>query len=286
MKASTHLYWSLRRELWENRSIWIAPAVIAAVILAAFVIKADLWSANLRTLDALEPVKQLMAIAMPYGIGASAVLLCGWLVAAFYSLDAMSAERRDRSILFWKSMPVSDTTTVIAKVVTASIVVPLVALAVALLMQAAMLIASTAILAAQGIDPSIPWTRLPWIEMTVAMFYGMAAHALWFAPIVAYLLLMSTLTHSVPPLWAVLPIVAAGTIEVLAFGTRHVAALVQYRLVGGMQAFKPAAMDSVARFEYFEPIRFLSTPGLWSGLAFAAVCIAAAIRLRRYRDPL
>ena len=272
--------WSIRRELWENRSIWIAPLALAALIVAGFLFTANHWSPAVR---ARHPV----AAFMPYGLAASAILLSGWLVGVFYSLDALNGERRDRSILFWKSMPVSDVTTVLAKVAVPLVVIPFVTIAIALAAQAIMLVGSMAILSTRGMDPLLPWTLVPWLPTTVSLFYGMAAHALWFAPIFGYLLLVSALVRRAAFLWAVMPFFAAAAVEAIAFGSTNVASLLKYRLLGGMQAFKPDAMkDPITQLSQLDPVRFLTVPGLWLGLAFAAICIAAAIRLRRYREPI
>ena len=272
--------WSIRRELWENRSIWIAPLALAALIVAGFLFTANHWSPAFR---ARHPVAALM----PYGLAASAILFSGWLVGVFYSLDALNGERRDRSILFWKSMPVSDVTTVLAKVAVPLLVIPIVTIAIALAAQAIMLVGSMAILSTRGIDPLLPWTLVPWPTTTVALLYGMAAHALWFAPIFGYLLLVSACVRRAAFLWAVMPFFAAAAVEAIAFGSTNVASLLKYRFLGGMQAFKPDAMkDPITQLSQLDPVRFLTLPGLWLGVAFAIICIAAAIRLRRYREPI
>ena len=86
-------------------------------------------------------------------------------------------------------------------------------------------------------------------------------------------------------LWAVLPPLALGAFERIAFGTSHFGSLIRYRLAGTLAvAFDFEARDGVV--PGVEPLRFLTSPGLWSGLAFAAVFIAATVRLRRNREPI
>jgi ABC-2 type transport system permease protein len=286
MNPRTHLYWSIRRELWENRSVWVAPLVLGALIVAAFTIHGD-WSEALRVALPKDSALLLRLVYMPYGLAASVILLTGWLVAIFYSLDALNGERRDRSILFWKSMPVSDLTTVLAKAAMPLVVVPAVAIAVALSTQFAMLIAGSAALMAKGVDASLAWTRVPWLATTAGMLYGTAVHSLWFAPIYAYLLLVSAAVRRATFLWAFLPLFAAVALEWLAFRTTHFAVLLKDRVVGGMIAFKPdATRQPITDLAQLDPARFFGSPGLWLGLVFAAACIAAAIRLRRYREPI
>ena len=103
------MYWSVRRELWENRSIYLAPLAVAAVALFGFSLSsiAGIWEKPLR----LNPAQP----QAPYDMAAGLMMLTGIVVSVFYCLDALHGERRDRSILFWKSLPVSDLTTVLAK---------------------------------------------------------------------------------------------------------------------------------------------------------------------------
>ena len=278
--------WSVRREIWEHRGIYLAPLAIAALVLLGFFIHVSQWAGNLKGIEALAPAKQLNAVFLPFGIGASVILLTGWIVGVFYCLDALNAERRDRSILFWKSMPVSDLTTVLAKAAIPMGVLPLVAIAVAWATQIVMLVVGSATLAAKGMSPSIPWSYVPWVQTAIGMLYGMAAHALWFAPIFGWLLLVSAWAKRSPFLWAFMPFFAAMVLEKIAFGTQYVWFLVGYRITGGMRAFKADIKDPITQLSQLDPLSFLALPGLWLGLVFAVVCIAAAVRLRRRREPI
>src|SRR5580698_9859252 len=127
------LYWSVRRELWEYRSIYVAPLAVAAVALFAFCLSSFLgiWEAPLR-------LNQAHAQA-PFDMAAGLMMLTGIVVSVFYCLDALHGERRDRSILFWKSLPVSDATTVLAKVSIPLVILPLLTFAITVAMQWLML---------------------------------------------------------------------------------------------------------------------------------------------------
>src|SRR5258708_11711548 len=115
MPASRLLYWSVRRELWENRSIYIAPLAAAGVLLFAFLISLMVGPHKMRGWPALDPAKQRATIETPYDIAAALIMGTAFIVGLFYCLDALYSERRDRSILFWKALPVSDLTTVLSK---------------------------------------------------------------------------------------------------------------------------------------------------------------------------
>ena len=125
MPATRPLYWSVRRELWENRSIYVAPLAVAAVILFGFLISTIHLPDRMRARLLLDPAKQRAAIQMPYDAAAFLILLTAFIVGVFYCLDALHGERRDRSILFWKSLPVSDLTTVLSKAGVPLMVLPL-----------------------------------------------------------------------------------------------------------------------------------------------------------------
>ena len=285
MSATSSFAWSVRRELWEHRAIFVAPLVLAGLIVAAFAYHAGTWAEALRALP-LDDARRMRIAVTPFALAASAILLSGWIVSIFVALDALHGERRDGSILFWKSMPVSDATTVLAKLAAALVAAPLVALGVALATQLAMALAGSIVLASRGLDAAWPWTLPPWLHSTLAMVYGWAAHALWFAPIAGYLLLVSGWARRTPFLWAVLPIVALVIVERIAVGTSRVAGLLLDRVTGGLAAFKPDALKvPITDLAQLDPLRFAALPGLWLGLVFAAACIAFAVRLRRHREP-
>ncbi|MEA2563950.1 MAG: type transport system permease protein [Acidobacteriota bacterium] len=269
------MYWSVRRELWENRSVYIAPLAVAGLSLFAFLISTIRLS------------RRHISAALPYSAAASAILMAGFIVAVFYCLDALNSERRDRSILFWKSLPVSDRTTVLSKASIPLAVQPLLTFAIALATQLVMLLLSTAVLLVNGVNPATLWSRLPLLQMPLVMFYGLAAHVLWFAPIYGWLLLVSAWARRASFLWAVLPFFAILIVERLAFGTSHFASLLKYRVQGAMvEAFAADPVKvPILRLSQLDPVRFLSSPGLWAGLVFAAACLAAAVRLRRSREP-
>jgi ABC-2 type transport system permease protein len=280
--------WSLRRELWEHRAILYAPLAVAALVVVAMAFNARGLREKAAAFAALAPDAQVAAVALPFGLAASTILLTGFVVAVFYCIDALYAERRDRSILFWKSLPVSDRTTVLAKFATATVVQPAIACAIAGAVLVLILLGGAAALAVGGVAPGPLWARLPLLSLLVALVYGVAAHALWYAPIFAWLLLVSGWAKRAPLLWAVLPWIVAVALERIAFGTRYVSALIGHRLSGALDAaFVPDARKQiVTSLADLDPVGFAATPGLWLGLGFAAACLVAAIRLRRVRGPL
>src|SRR6266446_8478080 len=128
--ATRPFYWSVRRELWENHSIYIAPLIVAAVQVFGFAISTIGLAERRRAVLLLDPAHQRAAIEMPYDVAAMMMIFIVFIVGVFYCLDALYCERRDRSILFWKSLPVSDLTTVLSKVTIPLVVLPLVSFAI------------------------------------------------------------------------------------------------------------------------------------------------------------
>src|SRR6187399_3557711 len=129
-KSTTRpMYWSVLRELWENKSIYIAPLIVSGVIFLGALISAGHLPERRRNAMLLDEVRRRAAIELPYNIVAMVLIVTAFIVGFFYCLDALYGERRDRSILFWKSLPVSDVTTVLSKAATALVVVPAIALA-------------------------------------------------------------------------------------------------------------------------------------------------------------
>jgi ABC-2 type transport system permease protein len=208
-------------------------------------------------------------------------------VAVFCCLDALYGERRDRSILFWKSLPVSDTMTVLSKAIIPIVVLPLLAFAITVATQFAMLLVSSAVLLASGMSGGMPWSHLPLFHMwSMLLLHLVAGHGLWFAPIYGWLLLVSAWARRAPFLWATLPLVAIGGVEKIAFNTSHLAAILEQRMTGGPADSVPATGMSIDAMTPFTLGQLLSSPGLWIGLLITAAFLAGAVRLRRYRGPI
>jgi ABC-2 type transport system permease protein len=281
--ATRLLYWSIRRELWENRSIYIAPLAVAGVALFGFSLSsiAGIWEKALR-LNPAHPEG-------PYDMAAGLMMFTGIVVSVFYCLDALHGERRDRSILFWKSLPVSDVTTVLAKASIPLVILPLLIFAITVAMQGLMLLLSSAVLPASGLSVATFWTNLSFFRTSWLLLYHLlTAHALWPAPIYCWLLLVSGWPRRATFLWAALPLVAIAGVEQIAFHTWHFATLIGSRLLGDVSTVAAASpeMFPIDPMTHIAPAHFLSNPGLWIGFALAAVFLAGAVRLRRYREPI
>jgi ABC-2 type transport system permease protein len=290
--ATRRFYWSVRRELWEYRLLFIAPLAIAALFLFAFLISSVQLPGKMRTLSALDSIKQQEAIRQPYNFAELALMATFLVVAVFYCLDALHGERRDRSILFWKSLPVSDLITVLAKASIPVLVLPLFTFAITVVTQFIMLLWSTGVLTGSGTGVAMLWSHVPLFRMSLGLFEHLVAfHGFWYAPFYCWLLLVSAWARRAPFLWAILPPLAVGIVERITFGTSYFGAKLLYRFAGAPENIASASarqpMDrSMDMLEHFTVGHFLLSPGLWIGFAIAAAFLAAAVRLRRHRDPI
>ena len=268
-------YWSVRRELWESRYIYIAPLGVAAVFLLAFAIAYPLHHRR-------------QPMTLPYEVSAALIMGSALLVGLFYTLDALYSERRDRSILFWKSLPVSDLTAVLSKLTIPLVIVPLLSFAITIVTQFLMLLLGSAVRLGTGLSVAELWSQpAPFLQVSLTLLYHIVlVHGLWYAPLYGWLLLVSAWSPRAPLVWAVLPPFVVCGVEKLAFNTTYALAWLQERFLGPQSHSGMANNASKDLVAQLIPVHFFSEPGLWIGLAIAVVLMAGAVRLRRYRGPI
>src|SRR5437867_7299796 len=235
-------YWSVRRELWENRSVYVAPILVAIVVLIGFLVSTIGLPERRRAVLLLDPAKARTGIEAPYDMAAIMLILTAFIVGLFYCLDALHGERRDRSILFWKSLPVSDLTTLLSKATIPLIVLPLVTFAIILAAQLVMVLWTGVLLVTHGMSPGSTWTNFNLFQQSFILLYGLVAIALWHAPIYGWALLVSGWARRATFLWAVVPFLAIGFFEKITFSTSHFASMLKDRLMG----FAPKAFAFTA----------------------------------------
>ena len=275
------VYWALQREFWESRWIYLAPLAVAALFLLGFLIHLPIHGRS-----GLDPTKRETVI-FPYDMAAGLLMGTFLFTAMFYCVETLQRERRDRSILFWKSLPVSDVTTVLAKASIPFVVLPLISCAIAFVLQFLMLLASSAVVAGSGFSIATYWEQVSIFRgFLLLLYHVMTVHVLWAAPIYGWLLLVSAWARRAALLWAVLPPLAIGTLEKLLFNTAYFGAFVGRFFTGGTEGSYPPNAMPMDPGTHLTPLRFLGTPGLWIGLAVTAAFLAAAVRLRRYREPM
>ncbi len=290
LSSARLVYWSVRRELWEHRWCYTVPLIVAAVFLVGFVIGAARFPLTLPPDVRLQLAEHLpRRVEAPFDF-ASLVLMGAYLiVAVIYCLSALHTERWDRSILFWKSLPVSDTKTVIAKAIMPVVLLPLIIFVITVLTHGLMLLAGSAVLLARGVYPAGLWAQIPLLSLWAALLYHLVTvHALYWAPFYGWLLLVGAWARRAAFLWATLPVAAVLIIEKLIFGTAAFAHLLLWQLGGGGQAipFPPHGNMPMQAPTLANLGAFLASPSLWIGLAVFAAFLAAAVWVRRRQGPI
>jgi ABC-2 type transport system permease protein len=281
-------YWALRRELWENRWLWLAPSGVALVLAFGVATYAFKITGPMRAIAAVAELHQRRAISQPYDVIAGLMMGIGLIVAAIYCVDALYGERRDRSILLWKSLPVSDAMTVVAKLAIPVLVLPVIIWALTVAVQAVLFLLSTAVLAAHGESAALLWTQLHLMRDSAGLLYHLVAlHGISTVPLYAWLLLVSAWATRAPFAWAILPPAAIMLFERAAFGTTRVANFLMNRLGGGASAPPPRPGATLMESMNGVPLgRLLAAPGLWMGFVVAGLFVLAAVRLRRGAQPV
>jgi ABC-2 type transport system permease protein len=272
--------WSVRRELLENRSLYLGPSGAAAIFLVGFFISMIARPDVIRAMSSASASNPVAA--GPYMYAALLIMATGAAVGLFYCLDALYAERRDRSILFWKSLPVSDATTVMSKAAVAFAVLPLITLAITIVVHTVMLLSSSLILVIRGADVGALWRAVLPLSLWGRLLYHMLSiHVLWYAPIFAWLLLASAWARRAPVVWAGLPVLAIVVVERLVFGTSKFLAALKDRLTGGPEMLA----DADDMLGHANPYVLVHSLSMWVGVALSIVFLLIAVRVRRMNTP-
>ncbi|RSZ59808.1 hypothetical protein HF313_13820 [Massilia atriviolacea] len=311
--------WLLKREFWEHKgSFYWAPLVLGAVMVAVtgltiiygmssgahFTFKVNGQMQDLQAAFngmSAHDHRQLVEVLSNICVGAGLPLLLMLAVTTFfYCLGALHDERRDRSILFWKSLPLSDTRTVLSKVLMVTVAAPLIVIGVSLATSfALMLIIGTAAMF-HGVSVFGAILGNPAFYMLPVHAVGvLPVYVLCALPTVGWLLMVSAWARSKVFLWAVgVPLIALmlvkwigyllGIDSAAAWMMTNVAGRMLLGLVPGSWLFDhnrggtllhEPGMDVLA-----QAWLALANPGVWIGAAAGALMIYAAIRLRRFKD--
>jgi ABC-2 type transport system permease protein len=321
--------WLLKREYWEERRglLWSQITVAGIlVILSIFGIIAaevarvhmgdsihivsggDLSTAlqNALSHNADGLAQAVSGMMWTFGLFAGVVLS---FKLFFYLLGALYEDRKDRSILFWKSLPISDTATVLSKVVTAILVMPIIAIVVALAGFLGEMIVASLWLAAHGLNPfTLLWAHASPFSSWLHMLATIPINAVWALPTIGWLLFWSAAARGKPFLWAVMIPVVAGVLNswIALLGFPHVdheffwgnvvgrllLGIVPAGWAAGNAAHQAAISIQPGHISGFDNLlgsygamyhAFL-TPNMWIGAVIGIGLIAAAIWFRRWRD--
>lgn len=283
ISIARRFYWSVKREIWESRSIYIAPLAVAGVILLGFFVSAIHLPTTIRTTPGSTPLQRGEIFAQTFDLGALALMATTLIVAVFYCLDALHGERRDRSILFWKSLPVSDLMTVLSKATIPLLLLPLVTFLITVALHLGMLLLSAVILLVNGQSLAMLAHLSLGLRWTGLLYHLVVGHGFFYAPFYGWFLLVSAWARRGAFLWAVLPPLTIGVLEKILFNTSHFGSLIGGYFGMNSHAASGAAMSA---FAMIAESPSLITPGFWIGLAITALFLFAAVQLRRRQGPV
>ena len=298
--------WLIRREVWEHKAIWIAPAIVIGCILLLVVtgnVHVGPFGLVDETLGEFPRDVQAKLLVFVYAGLTLVVDIVMGIVAFFYAIDSLYADRRDRSVLFWKSLPLSDAETVLSKFAVAAIMIPIVTLGAALVAQLMVATGGSIKLAMNGLPGGVMWHPDAIMGgFMIALLWCITA-MLWYAPVIGYLMLASAWAPRGPFLWAVLPPAALAILERVMIGSGYVGDFIAYRMFGlyallgsrndgdgghdeDMSASEVGAeIEKLTSIDLAGSLRdFYSSPDLWLGVIAAGLLLAAAMWVRRYRD--
>jgi ABC-2 type transport system permease protein len=285
--------WLIRREFWENRAIWLIPAVFGGLLLLAALF-------GQVSIPRLNSSQESHAAAAAF-LGAVGILF--FLVMSVYStwylLDCLYTDPRDRSILFWKSLPISDASAVLIKLLVGVVIIPLVYFAAA--DATALLGAFILSVRARASLGSSLWNGEVWLQMQVFWLYAILTAAIWYLPIAGWFMLMSAWAKRAVMLWALLPPLLLSIFERAFFGSQHLGHMIRERLIGlpmvalndprylwthGGEVVDNAAATSTNLWHLINPSGFFTSAETWIGVAVGVAFVAAAIQLRMRRSEI
>ena len=203
-----------------------------------------------------------------------------WVVVFMYFLTCLYDERKDRSILFWKSMPVSDAMTVIAKLLTGLVVVPAIYFMAMMALQFILFLTTVVVALGYSVDtwqtfvaPAHIITR--WLQMT-AFFVFVAC---WCLPFFAWIVFVSSWARSIPLVWVIgIPIVLVMLEALFTQGEWVRVFIKEHSFPGGLISRLSGGVSDM--FQQFLSIEFLVS------LVLAALLVYGAVYFRGKADEL
>jgi ABC-2 type transport system permease protein len=288
LKATTTLATLVRREFWEHPALWRAPAIVAGLLAISTLFSMTI-NINDRHVPHMGDAERIMVLNVSQDAWVSLIYLIASVVVTFYVLDTLYTERKDRSILFWKSLPVSDGLTVLSKFLVAVVVVPLVVFVLAIASHLIALAIWKLRVAGGGIPDVVTWDTRAWLRGETVILLCLILSSVWYAPVVAAGLLVSAWVKRSPVMWATLPVLFLPIFEYLFFRTRYIWSFISYRS-GGIWGVLTTRDGHSVMNEDMHMLHDLNwgaaftNVNLWLGVVAAAGLLYAAARIRRYRD--
>ena len=293
----TVFFTMIRREIQEHKVAFIyAPFavalvlcfVIASVYFGITDIQTDEFNFSTEIYD--EEYQEAMLQASPEAkarviraglifLGLPILLTVGFGLLA-YSLSTFADERKDRSLIFWRSMPVSDLTTVLSKLLFVIFIVPLLVLPnIVLLQSVAIVSASIYFVTNDIVSFGYLWTSY-FISDWFRIIFSLWAQALWSLPIFLWLMLAGTYARR-PVIGAAVPLVATIVLERIVFKTNEVLGFIENRLGFWSRADSfPIASEEIRVVDISDIMLMLSTQAFWIGMIASAILVSGIVYTR------
>jgi ABC-2 type transport system permease protein len=204
----------VKREIWEHRSLFVTPGVVGLVLvlmaLTALVFASSYQDiVDIFIVGAQNIAGEAERRAAMFGImigNTIPFLFAGAILTIFYTLDSLYAERKNKSILFWRSLPLTDAETVISKFLTAAIAIPLIAFPIIIVTHLlVLLIAGIFISIEGGSSMFLIWKSAPLFDFWAGLLVITILMPIWFSPFIGWFLFVSAWTKRSPLLMASLP---------------------------------------------------------------------------------
>jgi len=301
----THQLALVKREIWEHRSIWLTPAAIAVIVTLGVLAMLMFASGFAAELDVaifgaqnLAGDPERKAALTAFFLSTSWIFLVALMIlTVFYCLDSLYAERKDKSILFWRSLPVTDAETVISKLITAIIVIPVVAVIGIIATHIVNLVIASIWVSMKGGDGGmLIWGSVSFIDNWLAAFVVVLAGSIWMSPFIGWFLLVSAYTKRSPLLMAFMPLILIGLLEGIILRS-HVFAENVLARGDGLPIFRTLNIERFFEAEewrvgegatslltHLDIVQFLTSPEMWAGVLVCALLSTGAIYVRRFRD--
>lgn len=312
--------WLIRREFWENKGMFFwAPVIVSALLVLSLggsmiygiskgtihVNDGENLTQALAGMTAAQTADLASAVASTYMSVSAPLYIMFAFVAFFYCLGALYEERRDRSILFWKSLPVSDGQTVASKIATTLLVAPLITIAASILMAGTLLlILCTSMLVAGFNIFGLVLGNSAVYTSPFAFLAMMPVYVLWALPTVGWLMMVSSWARSKVFLWAVgVPLLTMGiakwathlynlTWNIDWFNQQVILRSLGGLLPGNWLMFEHIPADKLHHANgsldlggvVAQSWSTLASPSVWIGAAVGVAMILVAVRMRRWKD--
>lgn len=297
----------VKREFWESKgSMLYTPAAIAAFFAFVMLVGSLTGDAFINTdhgsfslFDKLPSAfEELEAVGseerskfVQIGLYAPRVFFgfVMFVICLFYCLGSLYDERKDKSILFWKSLPVSDTSTVLSKFVAVVVLTPVLYFAVTAIFQVFLLVFGTVLAWFSGSSGMILWSSSNLFGVLFNGFFSLLVATLWLAPLWAWLMFASAWAKKVAFLWGTLPIFLIAIAEGWIFHSSRFIEMVGERIARGFTVLN-SEMHFLVGQDMFDKdyvahwYEVLADGSFWGGLVVAAVFLAGAIYTRRFQD--